>query len=256
MYVAMNPSKQLEGKRVSGRDITHWSTICIDIDPIEAASDPSLAAWSVTAHLREILGEAVAPTVIDSGRGMQLWLRLQPLELNPDLRWRVRSAVGSLLWMLKEATPVHGCVVDTSTSDLARVARMPETVNSKTRRRSEILERGQLLGEAGVHSILALAQPFGPPPAAFISGSFEEGGWKRAAHHMSELSKDFLEFGVPEPGRHKAAYAAAAALRDIGLSIDTAEPLVLAGARRCAPSLSDYDAVRAARCAYDARELT
>jgi hypothetical protein len=253
VYVQLNPSKELRYRKLPASKISYWSTILIDIDPISESAEPLLAAEVITAALRDLLqAPALSPTIIDSGRGVQLWLSVPPLAINDDAhRKRIRSSVGALLWSLKGCTPTYGCTVDTSTSDLARVARMPDTINQKTGRRARIISEGDGLSANGIaEKILALA-PIEPSiPPAYSGPPLITVGWQQAAHYMSGLAKDYLVDGVPEPGRHKAAYATAAALRDVGMPLEEATALVLSGAERCSPPLSMHDAHRAARCAY------
>jgi hypothetical protein len=244
IYVSMNPSKSLRGIRVRASEISHWSTILIDIDPISEGANPLAAAGVVTTELRVLLQDsALSPMVVDSGRGVQLWLHLQPLALDDTLRPRARAAVGELLRRL--STPSHGCIVDTSTADLARVGRMPETLNSKTGRRAVILDSGG--DPVATSAVLALA-----PSTTYEAPPTTTTNWQQALPWLSLTATDYLTLGTVEPGRHKAAYAAAAALRDAGMLLGDVEALVLNGAQKCSPPLREHDALRAARCAFDA----
>jgi hypothetical protein len=94
-------------------------------------------ARKVAGEIAELLrqrGDEV--TVIDSGRGVQLWLRHDPVSPDtPGLAARSR-----ILRELADHYDRPGlCHVDTKVGNLARLARLPGSVNSKTGEAARLL---------------------------------------------------------------------------------------------------------------------
>lgn len=279
LYWGINPSSKQTGVRVSAKDITHWSNILIDVDPVDPSAQPLEAAKVYLDRAEGIVNQPLSPTIIHSGRGVQLLLPLEPLSLDDSLRRRVRAAVGAFLRAVawgsagsappapaldtethqdggspvlsqRGQTPVYGCVVDTSCSDLARVARMPETINLKTGVYAKVVTAtcgGKIGAEDVSKSILTLAGRVEDEPTTPM---IYAGSWQSVWHHLTARAQRYILEGSSTPGRHTAAYACARSLRDRGVAADQALPVVASGAKLCDPPLPTSEVQRIVRCAY------
>ena len=274
-YFTPNPVVPGFGRRPSAIHVAYVTAVCIDIDPvaeIHSVRDSKLLPIrtglnrceengrdndnplrrierSVISHAQDLLGIELHPDRIDSGRGIQIWLRFEPVPVpsqEEKLRWR--SAVGTFLHRLDQAIGiVGGCRIDTSCCDLPRLVRLPGTINTKTGRLAQFLHVGEphdglystLLGRFGVSS------PQGNVPRT------AGGNWRRSYHLLTWRAKQFLTEGVEEPGRHSAAFACARSLAEIGAGETDIERLVLLGASRCDPPLDEWEARRCMRTALE-----
>lgn len=250
IYVHLNPSVPRQfSPKASARDITHFTNLLVDIDPVSSDAEPR-RALDATLESLEILipGSTQASSVVYSGRGFQVWLHFEATDLrsDEDQRHAIHRATTSLLGLVSAGD--FGCRVDSSCSDLSRVARMPGSVNQKTKQTScyiredytKLLDLGSLLVfDAGPP--VKTDVPKLPPgsPVGFV------------LPHLTLKAATFLTEGSPSPGRHAAAYAAAASLREAGIELETAAEWVVRGGKRCDPPLSPSECIAATRCAYN-----
>ena len=249
-YVTLNPSKGL-GVKASSSVITHWERILIDIDPVATDASPALAAGHTLGNILKNFPNidwAKAVTVIDSGRGHQIWIEVESTPIKGrEHAQRIEQVMSSLFHRINHS--FGGCRIDPSCSDLSRVARCPGTVNQKTGARATIMHRYS-------------TWPLTPIPAAAILAAFpDEPPLSKGAPmaslkigdllpHLSQRAANFLTEGVGSPGRHAAAYAAAASLRDLGVGEKDATPMVVTGGRLCRPPMNEEESIRPVRNAY------
>lgn len=243
LYWALNKdSAPRYATKARGEEITEWCNILVDLDPVSDDAIPILAARVFHERIERVLG-SVQPHVIDTGRGVQLILELQPYRLSGHVeRTRVAAAVRAFFrGLLSAPGPVHGCTLDTSCSDLARVARLPGSVNQKTGRECAVLESGARLTHAQMSTLLALEGDSPEPPRVV------PGPWKRNLHLLPEDVLRFLAEGAKEPGRHHLAYKTAAYLRDLHLGETTAVAMVRSAGLRSRPPLPSAEVDRCVR---------
>lgn len=241
-WVNLNPSSHNVGKGRSV-DVTHWNHILLDIDPRDAGANPALSRTTVEAGLQK-LGFSDCYTIIDSGRGIQIWLALTPLKLDDDLRPRVEYATAQFIRSLECG---HGCVLDTSCSDLSRVARPPGSYNTKTGRIAQLLQVATRRSDPkGIMELAAsFVQPVAPEPVTKISNLIS------VLAHLTETAATFICEGYREPGRHKACYATARNLKELGVDFEQAHAWIERGASLCSPRLSDF--ARVVKQVYERR---
>jgi hypothetical protein len=239
-YVAPNPTCSVKGLRHSAVDVTHWSYFLIDIDPVhEKVSDPLKAMDTALDWMSHWTGmdlrrtSETPPLIIDSGRGIQAWIRLEDWLLMDTLekgiphpqitRSMARRINGYWLKQLNEYLAMsNGCKVDTSVSDLPRIMRMPGTLNMKTKRTATILIPSEhvftglawkLQSGCPIESLLDPA-----PPAGVKRGQ----KWQKVFTYMTRMAQDYLTRGQQEPGRHKVLWHTAKKLNELGVDIDEA----------------------------------
>jgi|SRR6185503_8711371 len=224
-----------------------------DISPTNPRDAVSRLLWTgieerVISYAQNLLGLELHPDRIDSGRGRQLWLRFEPTPVvSQEEKSLWRTAIGAFLYRLdQDCGDLGGFRVDTSCSDLPRLVRLPGTINSKTGNRAGFYgEPGQVHQGFGE----ALLERFGVPPAPKPRPS--GGDWRRSYHLLSARAKRFFADGWAEPGRHSAAFAAAASMKnDVGAGYDITERMVLLGAMKCSPPLDPHEARRCTRNAF------
>lgn len=236
-YIQLNPAIRAGLVRPMVSDVAGIQAILIDLDPIVPEAAPASAAVSVRARL-DGMGVPNTPTHIDSGRGSQLWLILgHPCP--PTLAGAVRRFIHTLA---TQVGTVHGCRVDTACADLARLARLPGTINQKTGRQAKILDMGAPMDaewlsawDSGVEE--GTSSPVAPPPRA------PRTRWPDIEPWLTRTAKEFICEGVTEPGRHKGCVAAARSLVEVFCDPAVAWGLLRGGAERCSPELP-HDEVR------------
>lgn len=242
-YIMPNPTNDRCGTRVSAKEITHWSWFLLDIDPVAETYDAPAALEEALTWMSDWWGKDLTrrrPLIIDSGRGMQAWVRLSDLRCDDaaaidesvEQSGRVRRKVATYAmsyWLRQLGDKLgecHGCRVDTSCSDLPRVMRCPGTYNQKTGRMAS-LSNGSTETYAGIAGLMVLGTPkqlLDRAEATLPPGV----PWQIVFPLLNVSAKRYISEGQPEPGRHKAAFAAARAMFDVGLE----EPQVLVALQR------------------------
>lgn len=230
--------------KARNEEITTWCNILLDLDPITPQCNPHMAAETYLERAKGVLGDVV-PRIVDTGRGVQLILELQPQLLGCSAeRYRATAAVRALFALLCAPGPVHGCTLDTSCSDLARVARLPGSINQKTGRVCGVVTEGEQLSTAAMVRLTQLSQGYSEPLRVPNVG----GSWKSHLHLLPQDVLRFISEGVTEPGRHRMAYKTAAYLKDLGTPELDALRLVGAASGKCRPHLAEF--VRCVQNAY------
>lgn len=235
LYAQLNPAPGFRGLKAATRHVTHLRYLVIDLDPTLPGVDVLPTAWSLALEHDA--------TLLDSGRGAQVWVHLDPVPLNgPDQRARIERGIGTWLRFLPHPPTVD---VDTSCSDLARVVRMPDSINQKTGRPARLLRRGSPI------PMFTRLMDLGAAPAETGSVAKDTAHLGAVIPHLTETAARFLTEGWVTPGRHAAAYAAAASLRDAAVELEWAEAWVSRGGSQCEPPLPPSDSQRAVHNAYD-----
>jgi hypothetical protein len=239
IYVAPNPTLCTTGVRHTANDVTHWSYILLDLDPVEEDALPFEALDEALLWLGEWMGRDLNPVdgrviTLDSGRGAQAWIRLQDIVLVNEnetvtpvdgldirdvmTRKTARKAMG--YWLKKLADKLgtyQGCRLDSCTSDLPRVMRCPGTVNIKTGRMASLA-----VATEEVHRGLAHLLVTGTPPRVFDEpepGQLAPGApWTAAFTKLTMKAQNYLTKGKEDPGRHETMWHTCKKLEEAGVS--------------------------------------
>lgn len=243
-YLTLNPTRARAcPPKARSRDVIEWAWVLLDFDPMrEDASPPDALQYTLDS---EHLWDYTA--VIDSGRGMQAWVSLRPMSLEGQVsRSQIERAVSAWLRALNHFR--GGCRIDTSCSDLARVARCPGTVNHKTGRVARILSLPT--DQLDPQRILD-HMPKGEELPNHRGQGAPEDSLSRLLPSLTETASRFLVEGHVSPGRHTSCYAAARSLCEAGIPLDRALALTLRGGELSQPPLPIRDIVRATKAAYE-----
>lgn len=132
IYLGLNPLISAEGGRAKDCDVRAVRMLLIDVDPVDASPAARAAAADMANEIRALLRARldVAPALIDSGRGRQLWLAHEPMAPD-DESWRATRA--GVLAGLARRFDRELAKVDVKTFNASRLARLPGTVNLRTR---------------------------------------------------------------------------------------------------------------------------
>jgi hypothetical protein len=241
-YVQLNPSYDRTLVRPSAKDISHLQAILVDFDPVDPLPNDS----SPTAAINRLLSHGIPPesvTHIDSGRGFQLWIHVEPIPIIGE--GSLDRSVKAFIRMLADSWGRQGgYAVDPSCSDLCRLARLPGTVNSKTGRTTKVIKMGIPLPALWLFPFDSDEQN------AVLEPSIPRVLWPDVASAITHTAYDFIVNGMEEPGRHRAAVACARSLKDACVPPEDALDYLLLGASRCTPALKQGDITRIHKDAF------
>ncbi len=245
IYVGPNPTTCTTGLRITAAEVTHWSWVLLDIDPVDPDPLPDEALDEALLWLGEWMGRDFNPVnggalVLDSGRGHQAWLRLNDTLLDDGVddivrvgdfhdedykvsRKTARKSMG--FWLKRLATKLgtyQGCRLDSCTSDLPRVMRCPGTYNVKTGRMAKLLVIPGLDGEKWArHPGLDYLLVAGTPRAVFNEpepGQVAPGTpWQAVYTKLTLKAQQYLMRGKEDPGRHETMWHTAKKLQETGI---------------------------------------
>lgn len=230
LYISLNPTRPC-GIKARVEDVEDIEYILIDVDPIDSDGQiqfPGIALHDLFDEVYAVLGSAPG-VYLDSGRGVQLWLRVRN-NIQGVEKKSVEQSVSKLLrsingrWQNRQSS-----CIDPSTSDLSRVARMPESVNWKTGRTSRIswIERGTI----DLSQVLDMFPP--DPIEVTCQANVNFKNLSDLLPHLNTTARTFIRRGQQSPGRHKAAFAAAKNLMELGLPAPETLGFVMQGAELC-----------------------
>lgn len=233
-YVAPNPASTRAGTRHNAEQVTHWSWFLMDIDPVQDKAAPAVVADFVLKTLSNWWGVNLFqrfPVLINSGRGVQIWVRLADTPLDEtdgpgDLAGvampRLIARVTNGWWLKRLADEVGlmaGCRIDTTCADLPRVMRCPGTENIKNNSVAHfIVDTSESFPD--LPAILTGAVPpelFEPQPIITLP---EGTPWQNVFAHLTLRAQNYLTYGKEEPGRHDTMFHTALTLAEAGLPRD------------------------------------
>lgn len=248
-YIQPNPSLSKLGKRGSTADTHELRWLLVDIDPI--VSDSLDFEYSLCMD-----GRTWIPTVaIKSGRGIQLWYRLDHALLTKDIHEKelARHIVAHFLRHASFIDPInHEFWKIDFLPDLPRLMRMPGTYNSKNGKMALLLEVNEDYRML-THDLMEWA---GPSPEHYELPKMEGQVWQQVISHLPRDVRRYIMEGVEAGDRHRLAFATAAALRDVGTPFENALVAVYRGSDRCRPardedrSFTTAEITRAVKGAY------
>ena len=251
-FCHINPTKAI-GKKASRFQITSFNRILVDLDP----TDNDALVWE--AGFREDLRGCFATvgvvqeslSIISTGRGVHCYIHLTPLTLNDDIqRLKVERATAWFLRRIAATLPDSmGARLDCTTSDLARVARCPGTINTKCGRMARIIRPATTRMPMEFTDWLLSQAPPQRLPEQLGPSVFSSNLW-RLLPHLTERAQEFLSDGAPEGQRHHNAYATSKSLRERGVSYEQALTWVQLGGSKCRPFLTEEECLGPVRSAY------
>ena len=235
LYVGLNPSRRC-GVKARREDILFWRYILVDLDPLPCPR-------GTNRHVRDMESLLRPAHNLYSGRGWQWWLELEPLDLRHEDRFKVERGTKAFLANLEEQCALWKWRVDQTTSDLARIARCPGSVNQRTGERARFVSfaSGQSRDPG---TVIALAPP-PPERQGLIDGDISD--LRDVLPHLKGRAREFLVWGVGEGGRHSACWHTAKALWESGAARERAVEWLALGAERCSPPLPGGDVERVIR---------
>ena len=236
LYIQLNPARSRSKLRPAACDVSHIQAVLVDIDPVERDASMFGAAAAVLQDCCEIglerrflIVDSRSIAVIDSGRGVQLWFLIDPIEATPANAGRVRATVKIIA---DRFGSFSGCRIDTSCSDLARLARLPGSINQKTGHQAQILVPATPMPATWLENIEPLMPPVTSHPRDLAGKTIVS-----VLAHISDSAADFLQHGISEPGRHARCFHTMKSLQEAGVKRESALRLCLLGASLSSPAL-------------------
>lgn len=270
-YLQLNPTLRRWGTRCNADDITAWCFVPFDLDIVDksAPADLDAATRGLTELVKSYFGlRHLAPHIVFSGRGQQLWYQIRRRSLRADIGTPLQWPIPADLLVMADVEPlpvvrtvdapravrlvqrywsdffsrrlaVPNVTVDLSCVDLPRVMRCPGTVNATSGAIASIIRTGNPENAGLAHAMLqyvpiAVFDPPPEPPPALAGRP-----WQAYIPHLTRTAADFLTRGASEPGRHKAVSAAVKSLCDAGCPREEALKAVRWGASICVPEMED-----------------
>lgn len=238
---------QKDAIKASRADVLMWRRVLIDLDPMLSIGQNTEALM----HTIHRLFKKWSYTVVFSGRGYQVLINTVPLNLmSHDLaKEQLEATIAAFLRKYAQDFEACGYRVDTSCSDLARIARAPGSINQKTGKMAYVVATnvGENLLASELQELVGPVAVSYPKPVTHAKDFANTKTWNlaRVLPHLTERAATFLVEGVVEPGRHAAAYGTGANLAEIGVPVELAESWIIQGAARCTPPLPENEARRA-----------
>lgn len=217
IFAHLNPTRPRVVCRANLEDTLAWSFMLVDIDPLGKPHKDAVVASIKTPleHLQQNLdpGGNLAPAVIYTGRGVHMWLRLQP---KTDTEWWfVGDAQRELL---RRLLPAIGYRID-PLGDTARIVRLPGTINHKTGQTAELITAGGMEPPRISEMILTygreMARPHGNPTEHCLD-------WRDVKDELTMRARLFLDIGAEEGTRHETFWHVCRALFEKGVRRDSA----------------------------------
>lgn len=248
IYVGPNPTTCTTGVRHTSADVTHWSYLLLDMDPVcmcppgskiklcrmcLGKAEPVEALHSALYWLGDWVNRDLETSngnciMIDSGRGAQAWIRLADIPLVDTItpgertslaitRKAARKSMGFWLKRLAEKLgDCYGCRLDTCTSDLPRVMRVPGTPNVKTGKLATFLTAALQIHDGLAEQLVSLTPErvfHEPDPGQFPPGT----PWQLAVTKLTKKAQDYLLKGKQDPGRHETMWHTCQKLFEVGI---------------------------------------
>lgn len=273
-FVHLNPSRKVKGSRAKSSDVNDWSFVLIDIDPVDVNEDDLMPndmqyilrtkVDFIQGKAEELLGTLLHPAIIYTGRGYHLWLRLKPIPIwnrMPTRAWingdpgyregkQIENATRNFLTELAKDVP-EGVRIDIL-PDLARIARLPNSINHKTGRYARLIQSGSqqdigqiILDKFGRQTaredVAAHPEWFKPKKCEYPihdwvedvliqpgytviitdpdHGTFD---WRDVFWTLTLRARNYLDRGAAEGSRHESVYACCKSLYEKGVSRESA----------------------------------
>jgi hypothetical protein len=237
MYIQLNASRLGWRFRPSAQYVPAIQGVLVDLDPNKDVDHTSMDDLDTAyGHLLKSSVNRGQVTVVDSGRGYQLWVLTQ--NLPPEQAPRIAT-------FLRSFPKMSSCKVDTACSDLPRLARCPGTLNTRVGERAQFLTIGARPKSGDWLRAFPPMAVLPPPEPAPIEGGQN---WQVYFSRLTTAAQRFILSGAMRGGRHRGAFAAAASMRDAGAPADVALEAVREGASMC--GLDEGSVVSAVRSAY------
>jgi hypothetical protein len=167
-YFGLNPispaAKPPRG-RARDEDVASVRVLLVDLDPKDASPEARQAARELACDVRAefLAATGTWPVVVDSGRGVQLHVRHDPLALE-DERLVLRPRLLDALAARFDRPLAH---VDTACANPSRLARLPGTTNTRTGEVARLLDEGEDVASlADLQALLAKLEASRPPAKA------------------------------------------------------------------------------------------
>lgn len=236
VYYAVTPKRRRlgRGQRSDERNTALCNALWVDVDfddgvyaTLEDACDGIARAIHVPA------GALVA-----SGGGVHALWAIYPVPVTPTTLPVLKATLRGL------AKAVRG---DTSVAELARVLRLPGTVNTKPNRNGARCEVIDILPHVTRLEDYAMYRDELPPRRPTVRVDLPDG----ARLNLPRWTRDYLEHGAPQGERNNRLYAAAIEYRSNGYTRSEADRDLVA--RALADGLDESEALRTITSAWNSQ---
>jgi hypothetical protein len=243
-YVCLNPSSSVGRVKPTIEEITEFKFWMLDLDPTTEPRNDAIYAVDILCNaLQTAFGFIPFFWFVDSGRGRQFWIPVEPNTLYVDDAQRLIKGVTQYLTEITPDLRTHGYRIDSACAEVSHMARLPGSINTKTGLTATIL-RGwgaQMLTVADMQPFAAPAptptEPINPTIYESKAGLlllFNSLTWRNRAFIMEGADAELVS-------RHSRFFACAKQMHELSCPPDMALGLLKEAAHKCRPSLLRTD---------------
>lgn len=240
VYIGLNhiPTDQ----RPLAKNVCEWEWLLVDLDPADGIILGPEDVIPVLDNIANLIGTELAPDILHTGNGIHIWLRLEQ-----DVLVNAEQAQHCARRFLKLINPGKSRFqVDPSTGDLARIARLPGSINQRTGRMAQFIQAGQSKDAIPASRIVALSAGHDEPTSE-CEHPESDGTWRDVWSHLTATAQNFIEHGAFKGERHDRLWHTARKLRELGVGELSAWEALLNAAEHCDPMLDARDVRRVVR---------
>lgn len=249
-YVLLNHAETTAHRRPHADEINEWRYILVDCDPVNDTLHQK-DVDEIHARAEHLLDRLLDVPIIHSGRGIQIWLPIRC----PALVWQPAAVSAATRAFLNQLRPPAGAPVKVDLlGDLARIARLPGSINQRTKVRAQFLHCPEDPTRIPAEDIMKyLPSNWAAMSANQVAEKCWDTleSWRTAWSHLTARAQNFLEHGAPAGERHEACWHTVDKLRAFGVSEESARECVeYAAYVLCVPSLESSYVERVFRRVY------
>lgn len=240
-YVTLNPTNERACKRINTDDVTKWGFIFLDFDPLDVENQTPMPDFiAAVRQVFSVIDPDLKPAIINSGRGVQMWVRLPEYPCDSPTERAQCAAVnrGFLLRFRDVVTPL-GWRLD-MLSDLARIARLPGSMNQRNGAFAAILDPGTVAPTVTLDWLIQnFYRPL--PISSPVTNYSQDATWEQVKDDLPFRAQRFLTYGATAGERHETCFHVCKSLHERGVTEESALEALCWGNEACKEPLQMFE---------------